>query len=219
VRALAGKRVLIPDLPGYGQTPPLRPYSLAGVQQMIEDGLLERGVREAAVVGYSMGVWRALSLAVAGRVRATKVVCLAGDAFWSDEDKALLGGFVQLLRSNAPLPDIMPTRMVSPSFLESHPESADEVRAWLDAAPLDVIADELEAIAREGEDLRPRLRTLECPVLVRVGELDVAAPPERARSLVESLRQGTLQIVPGMGHAWPIEDPIATSAAIARFLG
>jgi pimeloyl-ACP methyl ester carboxylesterase len=220
VRALLPThRVLVPDLPGYGKSEPLRPYSLLDAQKLVEDALLERGVREAALVGYSMGVWRVLSMALAGRVRPTAVVCLGGGAHWSDDERAVLGGFIQLLRSTAPLPDIMPQRMLSPGFLEAHPESADEVRAWLSAAPQSVIADELEAVAREAEDLRPRLRTLECPVLARTGELDLAAPPEQARAVAESVRQGTLQIVPGMGHAWSIEDPKGTSAALARFLG
>jgi 3-oxoadipate enol-lactonase len=220
VRTLAKThRVLVPALPGYEGSEPLRPYSLVAAQKMIEHALLGRGVSEAALVGYSMGAWRVLSMALAGRVRPTAVVCLGGGAFWSDEDRAVLGGFVQLLRAKVPLPDLMPGRMLSPGFLEAHPESADEVRAWLSAAPREVIADELEAAAREGEDLRPRLRTLECPVLARTGELDLAAPPEQAREVAESARHGTLQIVPGMGHAWSIEDAAATSAALARFLG
>jgi pimeloyl-ACP methyl ester carboxylesterase len=220
VRALATThRVLVPHLPGYEGSEPLRPYSLAGAQKLIEDALLERGVGEAALVGYSLGAWRVLAMALGGRIRPTAVVCLGGGAHWSDEERAVLGGFVQLLRSKMPLPDIMPQRMVSPGFLEAHPESADEVRAWLEAAPREVIADELEAAALHGEDLRPRLRTLECPVLARTGELDLAAPPEMARAVAESARHGTLQIVPGMGHAWSIEDPAGTSAALARFLG
>jgi pimeloyl-ACP methyl ester carboxylesterase len=212
-------RVLVPDLPGYGKTPRLAPYSLAAVQRMLEDALLERGVREAAFVGYSMGAYRALTLAVSGRVRPTALVWLAGSIQWSEMERAVMGGFVQLLRSPTPLPDVLPARMISPQFLEAHPDSADQVRRWLDAAPREVMADEIEAGLRECEDLSPRLRTLECPVLARVGELDQASPPEHSRLVAENARHGTFQLVPGMGHAWAVEDPIGTSAAIARFLG
>lgn len=212
-------RVLVPDLPGYGKTPRLSPYSLAAVQRMLEDALLERGVREAALVGYSMGAYRALSIALGGRVRASALVWLAGSIQWNEMERAVMGGFVQLLRSGAPLPDVLPARMISPDFLAAHPESADQVRAWLEAAPREVIADEIEAGLRECEDLLPRLRVLDCPVLARVGELDQASPPEHSRLVAEAARRGKLQIVPGMGHAWAVEDPAGTSAAIARFLG
>src|SRR6266542_5435334 len=61
-------RVLVPDLPGYGRTPLLDPYSFAGVRAAIEDELAARSIRSVAVVAYSLGGYHALAMALVGRV-------------------------------------------------------------------------------------------------------------------------------------------------------
>ncbi len=215
-RALAERhRVLLPDLPGYGESPRLSPYSLAGAQRLLEDELLARGIRECALIGFSLGAWRGLAMAISARVRPTAVVAIGGVARWTAEEKQTLAGFAQMLRANVPsLPDLLPQRMLSTLWLTAHPESAGEVRAWLSAAPPEVIADELESVAREGTDLRPQIARLRCPILSRVGEWDVVAPAERAREV-----GGTLEVAPGCGHALLLEDFPRTLESIRRVLG
>ena len=56
------------------------------------------------------------------------------------------------------------------------------------------------------------------PVLARVGALDVAAGPAASEAIVAAARGGTLEVVPGAGHALMYEDLEGTTASVVRAL-
>jgi pimeloyl-ACP methyl ester carboxylesterase len=80
-----------------------------------------------------------------------------------------------------------------------------------------VIAAELEAFVEAG-DLRGQLSKLKAPVLLRVGEKDVATPPELSREIADAVPGARLEIVPNCGHALLIEDVTATVESVRSFL-
>lgn len=213
--ALSGAhRVLVADLPGYGKSPPLAGrYSLERVQAQLEDELLARDVRELVAVGYSAGAYRALALAFSQRVRVRSVVSLAGIAGIDPEARDSFRQFAQLARTGF---DFRPTwlgRMTGPGFAERHPEAVADVMNWIDAAPREVLAAELDAFA-DSEDLRPRLRDLDVPVLARVGEFDQAAPLACSEAIAHGARRGELQVAAGCGHALLYEDEATVDAVV-----
>jgi pimeloyl-ACP methyl ester carboxylesterase len=77
--------------------------------------------------------------------------------------------------------------------------------------------EELEDLA-VAEGLLERSRALDIPALVRVGELDLAAPPAHSKRLAAALPRARLQIVPGRGHALLLEDFEATRDAVRTFI-
>lgn len=221
-RALSAQRTaLIVHAPGYGQSPIL-PGSLQGptltaVEAEIEQALCSRGVTKAAFVGYSLGAYHALALAVRGVVQATKVVCLAGLASLGPKDREAYLGGAQLIRSGVDLRQLLLQRMVSPGFAARHPELAQQVLSWPEATSLQNLANETEATGR-CEDLLPTLSRIGAPVLARVGALDLATPKERSQEIVRAVRSGTLEVVPEVGHALTIEDLPGTIESVKRFL-
>ena len=215
----ARRRVLVPDLPGYGASPALAgDYDLDRVQQLLEDELLARGVRELAIVGHSLGGWRALELALSSRVRVTHVISLAGFAHPDEALRAVLAKNAELLRSGFDFRPHLVAAMTGPGFAEQHPREAAEIVTWIDAAPREVIAAELDAIAT-AKDRRAKLRELQAPILARVGALDGAVPPRLSEDIARWAPRTTVQIVPGSGHALLHEDRDATIAATMGFLG
>lgn len=217
-RLAASHRVLRPDLPGYGESPPLHaPYPLDEAARLLQDVLLDRGIAEAALVGFSFGAWRALRLALGGRVRPTVVVCLAGVAWLSEEEQDGFGSLAAALRNGADLRDGLAARFLSPAWAASHPEHVAGVRAWLAATTSETLADELDAV-RGLPDLRPGLGRLACPVLARVGSLDAPSLVEHAHTIAHAAPRGELQVVPGAGHALLYEDRDGTVDAVARAL-
>jgi proline iminopeptidase len=66
-------------------------------------------------------------------------------------------------------------------------------------------------------DALDRLGQISCPVLILAGEDDSVAPPRFARQLHERLPRADLLILPGVGHAPPIEDAGQFNAQLARF--
>jgi 3-oxoadipate enol-lactonase len=173
-------------------------------------------------VGFSLGSYRALLLALTGRREVTHVVTLGGMATVEPAHREAMRETAALI---ARMPDFrapafrrqVALGFLAPDFEAAHPEAASQVEAWLDSTTPAWLSTELLA-SSEAEDLRPRLASLRAPLTARVGELDRAAPPAYSEQLVAGVPRATLQIVPGCGHALLIEDREATVAAVRAAL-
>jgi 3-oxoadipate enol-lactonase len=218
VRVLSKRfRVLVPDLPGYGTSWSMAGrYSFEGAQRLLEEALMKRGVRRAGVIGFSTGAYRALLLAVArGPIEVPVVLGLAGFACVPDELRPEYERAAERIRSGEALGEELASTFFSPDYYDAHPEAVAEVERWPDAAGRGVLAGELEALARS-IDLRPQLERVPARVILRVGELDVMAPPERSAEIAASVPGATIDVIPNAGHALMFEDPIGCIEAARR---
>lgn len=62
------------------------------------------------------------------------------------------------------------------------------------------------------------LGRINAKTLVIVGEEDVATPRPKSEHLVASIRGATLVVIPRAGHSSTVEEPVAVTHAIERFL-
>lgn len=216
----ASYRVFLVHHPGYGASPaPQRAYSMDEASAWLESALLERGVQEAALVGYSAGAYRALYLLARGRSRWTGLVSMAGFARIAPEQRAAYLQFSQaLLQGGVDLTGALVDLILAPDLRTSSSELVREVASWMQATSAEALSRELLAYA-EGEDLLPLLRENPIPSLALVGELDHNQPPARSEEIIEAMPNASLQILPGVGHALLLEDFPATLAAVEDFLG
>lgn len=214
------RRVLCPILPGYaGTAPHAQGYRLTEVTRLLAEELASRGVTEAAVLGYSYGAYRALSLALASSLRVTRLYLLAGFAGFDEAERAERRQLGTVVRDESvDLHALFVQMVLPPAYIEANPRGAAEVASWIDLAPREVLAAEVDASAID-EDLRPRLEELRVPVVARVGELDGGALPRRSLAITERVPNAALELVPGCGHAPLIEDRAATTASVVSFLG
>lgn len=217
-------RVLIPDLPGYGQSPDPIDASMERIGDALAAMLADRGVtRLHGLVGYSTGAYRAFDLAIRARIDATVIVSLAGVACFdapARETRAALAaqiaadpGFLHGDEVRAVLRDLM----ISPAWAAAHPRDVVRVLAWPQTTRPAALARELTALARS-RDLRPELPRLRSHVYCRVGTLDRGCPPAWSSEIAELAPRATLELVFGCGHAILLEDGPATIAAIRREL-
>jgi pimeloyl-ACP methyl ester carboxylesterase len=214
----ARHRVLLPDLPGYGESPKLEgEYTIRRAQRVIEDALLERGVRELAIVGMSVGAYRAFALSLSSRLQVNAVVSLGGFANMPREARDTLRQFATMLRAGSNVREAFLARMFSERYMKSHPREMQDVSTWLEQSDRAVVAAELDATAN-GDDLISGIRQLSIPILLRVGERDVATPPVFSEEIARNARNATLEVVPGCGHLLLLEDWDRTAAAIQRTL-
>jgi len=100
-RALAAThRVLVPDLPSYGQSP-----AVPGCQDLdvgieaLERAALSRTRGPTALVGHSLGGYRVLAMAIRRRVEVSSLVTLGGMASSTEEMRAAFGGMATALRA------------------------------------------------------------------------------------------------------------------------
>lgn len=210
-------RTLLVHLPGYDASGPLVPYDFAKAHALVEESVLAHSARDVHLIGFSGGAYRALALAARGTLGVRSIACLGAYAGLPPDEAATLVGFAQLLRSGEvdPTP-ILEQRMLSPEG-RKNPSWRRDVGSWAAAISPSHLADELEAIAR-APDLHADIPRLDVPLLLRVGELDVATPPARSEAIVAVARRCTMERVPGAGHALLCEDFDGTARALERHL-
>jgi 3-oxoadipate enol-lactonase len=218
-----GRRVLLPDLPGYGKSPPLSgAYSFARVLASLEDALLDRGVKETAVVGLSLGGYRALELALSGRVRVTHLMLIGAPADMDEAGRAMRAEVAEVIRQADSLDTpffhgLMTNLMVSPGYPEREPERFESVLDWLRHADIHGFAEELASVATM-PSLLDRLHEISIPVHVLHGELDAGLPLAESENIVARIPGATLEVLPGIGHAVPIETEDELVRAIEAHL-
>jgi pimeloyl-ACP methyl ester carboxylesterase len=220
VAALAeSHRVLVPHFPGYGRTPSdAEPSSLAALVARLEGDLIEAGVLQADFVAFCGGAYKAVAIALRGRVTVSRLVLLAPVVGLDEEVAQGYRNMASAGRTGAfdPRPSWL-DRMASPAFAERNPRGAAGVLAWLDAAPIFVICDDLQALA-DAPDLRPRLREITCPALVFTGTADRAVPTPWVEAVAHALPQGRLERIEGAGHALLLESPEKLAELVRDFL-
>ena len=114
--ALAAERdVIAPDLPGFGETPPLDgEVSIAALADALEGFLDGHGLRGVDAVGTSMGARLVLELARRRAVGAT--VALDPGGFWNGPERLVFGASIALsVRLLRVLDPVLPRVLASPA--------------------------------------------------------------------------------------------------------
>lgn len=62
------------------------------------------------------------------------------------------------------------------------------------------------------------LQTVQIPMLVLAGELDLLSPPEAMKELTDAIPNAQLALIPNAAHLAPMEQPESVNQAIRQFL-
>jgi len=219
------RRVLLPDLRGFGASPPAHPSGQATTMQDFADDLAALldalGVDEpVCLCALSMGGYVAWQFAQRHAARLSGLVlCDTRALADTDELRRAREATAEraLAEGSAFLADSMPAQLLAAATRAARPELVQEVRAqMLRASPAGVAA------AARGMALRPDVRDWlpRCPVpsLVIVGAEDVISTPDEMRAIARALPRSTFREVPHAGHLTPLEQPQAVQDAMGAFL-
>jgi 3-oxoadipate enol-lactonase len=69
-----------------------------------------------------------------------------------------------------------------------------------------------------GWDIRDRLGHIQAPVLLLSGAEDLLTPPWKCLETARGIRGSRFEVVPGIGHAYPVEDPKGFVARVRAFV-
>lgn len=214
-------RVVAVDLPGFGGSPPLPcPFTLGQMADAVWDLLDRLQLPSCVLAGHSMGGYVALEMA-ARRPESLRALILLASHPQPDSPEALARRQegVRLIREGRRQEFLHAflARLLAPSMRARQPRLAAEVAAMAATVPDEVLVGCLQAMAGRA-DHRPTLARLQVPLLVLVGEEDALIPPELAAATAQHACRGQLERVPLAGHLPPMEMPVATGEALARFL-
>ena len=215
VAALGGRyRAVAPDLPGHGQAAERRPASFAGCAAYVRALAGEPCV----LAGYSMGGRIALHTALAGPGLVDRLVLIGASPGLADP-----GEREARRRAAEGLADRIEAIGVT-AFAEewgAQPLFAGQEERVAAAAHADRLRNTPQGLAAALRGLGAgvmtplwdRLPDLAIPVTLVVGERDERffAIAERMAAAIPDAR---LEVVPGAGHAVPLERPDAVAAAI-----
>jgi 3-oxoadipate enol-lactonase len=225
---LAGRRLLIPDLPGHGGSAPLPAPSLAGFADLLAGLLDAEGIAQADVLGHSLGGVVAVRLAVRHPDRVRRLILAAPAGISSatrvSELTIRLVGLIQPGRIAGRRADRIARsrrlrRAVFGLFEVSNPDALSEraVHGFLRGPTMHT--DALGAgVALSADDPRADLGRVMAPALILWGARDRQVPiadgHEYARRLGAPLR-----VIADCGHLLIGERPDACARAVADFLG
>jgi 3-oxoadipate enol-lactonase len=213
-------RLLAPDLPGYGSSPPMSPKITMRELADAVLGLLDAvGIARATIVGLSMGGLVAMELALAHPERVDGLVLAATTAapVTPEEAEARRAQADEIERDGMLAPALeMEARLFGPEA-RKNPELLASVFAMMVSTPPAGAAAALRGRA-ERPDYSGLLPDLRVPSLVIVGDHDSWAPDEVTDQLVASLPDGELQRFPGAGHLPNLEDPERFNTALREFV-
>ncbi len=223
VQALSktGCRVICPDLPGFGQSPP-KPgvVSMDAYADAVMDLLDRLGIDRAVVGGMSMGGYVLLNMAERYPQRLAAALYIVTRAAADDPaGKVRRVELADQVRggNRSVVPDVFEKLLFAPATLKKQPELVKEVRAWMDAASPEGVAAGLLAM-RSRRDYLELLPELAVPALVIGAAQDLAVPASHAEALAAGLPDAELHILPNAGHMANLEQADSFNQIVLAFL-
>ena len=161
----------------------------------------------AYVFGISMGGMIAQHLAIRHPALVRKLVLGATHANWRRSAKPTLSTMRDLLRSlmarNKVKANVLGRYLVSADWHRQNPEAALDWIKRAERTTLRYAFAQMAAITRHSTERR--LGELKVPTLILTGDADKLVPHQNSERLAELIPHAKLVILPGAGHAFPLE--------------
>ena len=214
-------RTIVFDTRGTGRTPaPREPY---GIGELASDAAAVLAGRRAHVLGFSMGGYVALTLALR-QPQLVRSLVLAGTGAGGPDrvprPPEVRAAFEAAFRRP---PDeygrLTTPYTLAPGWPEANRQRYEEIlAARLERpTPYETIAAHAAACYRfYGEGLE--VERIDVPALVVHGDADRIGPVENGRLLAVRLKRAEYVELPGRGHNLMLEDPQAFARAVLGFL-
>jgi pimeloyl-ACP methyl ester carboxylesterase len=234
IAADPGLRVLVPDLPGFGATPPLPAgaHDVDGYAGWTRD-LLDLLGGDVVLAGHSFGSIVASAAVARDATGITSLVLVNPIASLALQGPRVVmrkltaayhrvAGAVPLAVGEAMLRNRVVTRIASIAMVTTTDAG---LRRWIHAehdryfSSFAGRASLLEAFtASVTHAVTAYAPEVKVPVLLVAGELDDLAPPAAQRTLLPLFPDARLALLPGTGHLAHYEQPAAVAAAIVAEL-
>jgi 3-oxoadipate enol-lactonase len=212
-------RVVVPELPGFGDSSPVTD-GIAGIaDRMAELVHYVAGDQKPILLGNGFGSFVALQMLIRHPGIASKLIVAAGGAMFSEPGRQAFHNMATAVKAKGleGIADIAMRRLFAPEFQAANPAIMADRRAAFLRTPLAVFEMASEELAVM--DIRTQIALLDIPLLVVVGEQDEATPPAMARELAAIVPGSRLIELAGCAHVPQLQMPDAFLEAIGGFLG
>lgn len=214
-------RVIAPDLPGFGGSPPAESWSIDDAADAVANLLDRHGIAEKVVLGgLSMGGYVALAFArrhaqrLAGLILADTRAEADGAEAKAGRDKTRT---VALEQGTAAVFEGMKAKALGDTTRSRRPEVVETAAAIADRQPGASTAAAVLAL-RDRSDATPGLAAIAVPTLILVGSEDAITPQSAAQTMADKIPGAKLVELPEAGHLSNLETPDAFNASVRKFL-
>jgi pimeloyl-ACP methyl ester carboxylesterase len=227
-RVAQERRVIAPDLPGFGHSElPLDGISIPGYGRFLDKFLERLGLGEVVVVGNSMGgfIGAELTIQRPARVERLVLVSAAGISItnvrrrpvqtWGRAAAALGAYGAAHLRPAIVRPRL---RHLTLGYVARHPTRLRADLCWeiMSGAGRPGFIDALNALL--DYDFRDRLGAIGCPTFIVWGEDDMLVPVQDASEFERLIPNSRKVIFEDTGHVPMLERPETFNALLMEFL-
>lgn len=218
--ASSGYRAVAWDMPGYGHSAPIEPYTFKGLAESCITLIESLRCEHVVLVGHSMGGMVAQEV-VARRPQLVSRLVLCGtspafgkpDGDWQREFLAQRTAPLDAGQTMAQLAEQLVPQMIGPASL---PEGVRLALHCMSQVNPSTYRRALEALLTF--DRRANLEHIHVPTLLVAGEHDRNAPPAVMKKMAKAIVGSTYLELPGIGHLQNLEAPDAFDAAVLNFL-
>jgi 3-oxoadipate enol-lactonase len=218
--ASSGYRAVAWDMPGYGHSRPIEPYTFKGLAQSCIHLIESLRCEHVILVGHSMGGMVAQEV-VARRPELVNRLVLCGtsaafgqpDGEWQRDFIAQRTAPLDAGRSMAEMAESLVPRMVGSQAL---PEGVRLATHCMGLVPAATYRRALECIV--SFDRRAALANINVPTLLVAGEQDRDAPPAVMKQMAEAIPRSSYHEMKGVGHLQNLEAPDDFDGLLLRFL-
>ena len=223
--ASSGYRAVAWDMPGYGHSAPIEPYTFKGLAQScikLIEALLQADDERRGIVllGHSMGGMVAQEV-VARRPELVNKLVLCGtspsfgkpDGEWQRQFIGQRTAPLDAGKSMADLAEVLVPQMVGPGSL---PEGVRLATHCMGQVPASTYRRALEALVTF--DRRANLAQIAVPTLLVAGEHDRNAPPAVMKKMAQAILDSTYIEMRGIGHLQNLEAPDDFDGLLLNFL-
>jgi len=213
-----GVRAIAVDLPGFGKSyvRGLAP-SIDLAADAVYQSLINHGVGNAIVVGWSFGGYVALALAERhpSFVVGLGLVCskASADPPKQQENRRRIARDLEIQQSLQPISPWL-SQAVGTTTLAQRRQLIPTVEGWLQSQHPMGVAWAQKAMARR-PDRKQVVFNFPGPFAVVSGLEDKLVPDGEAEELAKGARNGAHTVIPGVDHLAPLEEPKAVARAIS----
>jgi pimeloyl-ACP methyl ester carboxylesterase len=224
-----GFRALAWDMPGYGDSQLDGTLSFESLAASLEALLDAANVKQAVLVGHSMGGMVALQAWTYCPSRIAGMVIAASSPAFGHQDGDFQKQFVaqrlaplEAGQSMAEVADRLIPSMVGPhalpegARLAQYPAGLALAHACMSAVPPPTYRASLNALVKFEQ--RAALPTITVSTLCLAGEHDKTAPPEVLRRMAQKIEGAEYECISGVGHLMGFEQEAPFHQAILNFV-
>ncbi len=218
--AAAGYCAVAWDMPGYGDSRLIEPYTLPELARALERLIDRIAPTRAVLLGHSMGGMVALEAWARFPHRIAGLILLGTSPAFGKPDGAWQQEFLRQrldpLDQGLGMADLAPRLVSSMVAPDADPGAVKFAAKIMSAVPAATYRAALHALM--SFDRRALLPSISVPTLALAGEVDPNAPPAVMQRMAEKIPGAVYECLSRVGHLASVERPAPFNESVMRFL-